>query len=186
MTLFVVGLGNPGRTNNRHNVGHRVIDCMLRILRPNDHFFADNIEVRAHKTDVLMNVSGPCVKKVLKGSDKLWVVHDDLEVPLGMVKWKYGGSASGHNGLRSINATCGVDYGRIRVGIGRPPEGVPVSQFVTTDHAPDELALISSTEERLARFVIDNIPIMHAADLPSLRQKYKAVCHNPHSASSKC
>ena len=173
MNLFIVGLGNPGRTNNPHNAGHRVIDHMLRILHPDDYFTVDDIKVRVHKTDVLMNVSGACIKKLIanKPLGGLWVVHDDLEVKLGAVKWKYGGSAAGHNGLRSINSTCGMDYGRIRVGVGRPADSrIPISHFVTTDHAPDELAIINATEEKLARFVIDNITMLHSKDLANLRK----------------
>ena len=119
-----------------------------------------------------MNSSGAYIKRLTTNAHitDLWIIHDDLEVQLGAVKWKYGGGAAGHNGLRSINNIYGINYGRIRVGVGRPNDSrIPISHFVTSDHNPEDFATITQTETQLAKFIIDSINLLYDRDLSQLR-----------------
>jgi PTH1 family peptidyl-tRNA hydrolase len=89
-----------------------------------------------------MNVSGdavaPLYRKHADGPGDLVVLHDDLDLPAGAVRLKRGGGTGGHNGLRSLKERLGTaDFLRIRVGIGRPPEGVDPADYVLTPPAPE-------------------------------------------------
>lgn len=143
MTL-IVGLGNPGKqyTNNRHNVGFMVIDKIL-----DDHSFSlaskSNFKGELFKTsDILllkpttyMNLSGESVRAVSDyyKPQKIIVIHDDLDLPFGTVKFKQGGGNGGHNGLKSIDAHIGSDYIRVRIGIGKPNDKNEVANYVLGD-----------------------------------------------------
>ncbi len=130
MTL-IVGLGNPTDKykNNRHNVGFMVIDKLV-----SDHK-ATNITKSAFKGELYksknllflkpltyMNLSGESVGAVVSyyKPDQIIVIHDDLDIDFGQIRFKNGGGHGGHNGLRSIDAHIGKDYDRIRVGISKP------------------------------------------------------------------
>ncbi len=76
----------------------------------------------------MMNNSGAAVSG--NKAEDLIVVHDELDLPPGEVRVKVGGGAGGHNGLRSIMNHLGGDFVRVRVGIGRPPEGMTVTDYV--------------------------------------------------------
>lgn len=156
--MFLIGLGNPNRRYNRHNVGHRVVDFVLQF---NSLFPAAN-------TNVYMNVSGSFARKYRH--DKLWVVHDDLEVPVGSVKWKYGGGTAGHNGLRDISRYI-PDYGRIRVGIGRPAGDV--AEYVLQDHPPEELEIMQKTERSVAEFIVQNQLLLDECEIEEIRKAWK-------------
>jgi PTH1 family peptidyl-tRNA hydrolase len=138
--LLVVGLGNPGRQyeETRHNVGFAVADALARAAGADawrEKFSALVTRGRLGATDVallkpqtFMNLSGQSVQpaaaffKVPAAS--LLVVHDELDLPFGELRLKQGGGHAGHNGLRSIIERMGTpDFGRLRVGIGRPPPG---------------------------------------------------------------
>jgi PTH1 family peptidyl-tRNA hydrolase len=138
--LLVVGLGNPGKSyeDTRHNVGFAAVDAVARAAGAEawrDKFSAQLTRGRLGATDVAllkpqtyMNLSGQSVQpaaaffKVAPSS--LLVVHDELDLPFGDVRLKAGGGHAGHNGLRSIIERAGTaDFGRVRVGIGRPPPG---------------------------------------------------------------
>lgn len=159
---LVVGLGNPGPTyaKNRHNVGAMVIAELAS--RSGDRLATH--KARAHVTTsrlgtgaggrpgpaaVLgvpmsyMNESGGPVKALLRfyslGTDRLVVVHDELDIPFGQVRIKTGGGEGGHNGLRSISSSIGVrDYVRVRVGIGRPPGRMDPADYVLRDFAGEQ------------------------------------------------
>jgi len=80
------------------------------------------------KPATFMNNSGSALAAY--GAENLIVVHDDLDLPVGDVRVKVGGGAGGHNGLRSVIQRLGSDFVRVRVGIGRPPVGVGVTDYV--------------------------------------------------------
>jgi len=89
-----------------------------------------------------MNLSGdavgPLYRKHADGPGDLLVLHDDLDLPMGAVRLKRGGGTGGHNGLRSLRERLGTaDFLRIRVGIGRPPEGVDPADYVLTPPVPE-------------------------------------------------
>jgi PTH1 family peptidyl-tRNA hydrolase len=85
-------------------------------------------EVTLLKPTTFMNNSGSALAGYR--TEDLIVVHDDLDLPPGDVRVKVGGGAGGHNGLRSIIQHLGPDFVRVRVGIGRPPVGVGVTDYV--------------------------------------------------------
>lgn len=137
---IVVGLGNPGReyASHRHNVGFMAVDKLAE--RVNADPFREKFSGELARATIAgeqavllkpmtyMNESGRSVQPALtffkaRPSD-LIVVHDELDLPYGDVRLKFGGGHAGHNGLRSIMAHLGTgDFGRVRVGVGRPPVG---------------------------------------------------------------
>lgn len=148
MILFV-GLGNPTQAyqNTRHNFGFMVLDEFLKnhkttlidkskfkgLLYKSDNFLA-------LKPQTYMNLSGQSVEAVKNfyKIERVVVLHDDLDIPLGSIRFKIGGSSGGHNGLKSIDAHIGSEYERVRLGIGKPMFKSQVVDFVLQDFTPDE------------------------------------------------
>jgi peptidyl-tRNA hydrolase, PTH1 family len=90
--------------------------------------------------------------------DFMVIIHDDLELPLGEMKRKETGSAAGHNGVRSIHLTLGTqDIPRLRIGIGRPPEGKAVDQYVLESFSSEEEESISQNVIPKALQALDDI-----------------------------
>src|SRR3989344_4308417 len=113
---LIIGLGNPDKEylNNRHNVGHLLVDRLLTT----DY----SPEMRVEKTDVYMNESGEFVarqKNFYKVSlDDLYVVYDDLDIPLGSYKISKGKSPRVHNGIISVIEKLGSeDFWHVRIGV---------------------------------------------------------------------
>ncbi len=139
MSPVVVGLGNPGRSyeRTRHNVGFLVVDELARrhggSWRSKKKAEAAPIGFGLKNGTLLkpttyMNNSGTALAGYKP--DQLVVVHDDLDLPEGDVRVKVGGGAGGHNGLRSTIQHLGNDFVRVRIGIGRPPPGMTVTDYV--------------------------------------------------------
>lgn len=142
----VVGLGNPGvrYASTRHNVGYMVVDELLEPveLRPLRGFKASGAvmeiggcRVLVVRSSTFMNTSGEAVGPIAQAygvsPDHVVVVHDELDLPVHKVRVKVGGNENGHNGLKSVSQWLGTrDYVRIRVGIGRPPRGETVPDYV--------------------------------------------------------
>lgn len=136
--ILVVGLGNPGEKyrNSRHNIGFMVLDALLRDLTSVEQTKWKNdsksksLQARVGKAllvkpRTMMNASGFTVVRLahyyrVKPED-IWVVHDDLDLPLGKIRIKTGGGSAGHRGIESIVKELGTEkFTRFRVGIGRP------------------------------------------------------------------
>lgn len=148
MIKLIVGLGNPGLQyeRTRHNAGFLFLDSMVEQTGGRwssaAHFQAEmsNIQIGGNKLVLLkpmtfMNRSGLSVGKVLRyfklATDELMVVHDELDLPEGVVKLKRDGGHAGHNGIRDVIAHVGTkDFYRLRIGIGRPPVGANVADYV--------------------------------------------------------
>lgn len=137
---LVVGLGNPGAkyAATRHNVGYMALDELADQLEPLPGIKA-RVEVRDGvayaRSTTYMNTTGeavgPLVERLGVPAERVIVVHDELDLPAGKVRVKLGGNENGHNGLKSITEALGTrDYLRVRIGIGRPPQGVPVPEWV--------------------------------------------------------
>lgn len=140
----IIGLGNPGKQYyyNRHNVGFRVVEQLAK-LHNGSFKKVDDMEL-AHITindkpiflvmpQTFMNLSGKVVPYLIKKgikADNILVVHDELELPFGKIKFKFGGSAKGHNGLKSIIGVIGPDFARLAIGIGRPEQREAVPDYV--------------------------------------------------------
>lgn len=147
MTL-IVGLGNPDLPykNNRHNVGFMVIDALLDDHPSSEKITKANFKGELYKAPSMlllkpttyMNLSGESVRAVddYFKPDQIIVVHDDLDLPFGTLRFKIGGGHGGHNGLRSIDAHIGSEYIRVRVGIGKPAHKSDVAKYVLSDFSP--------------------------------------------------
>ncbi|MBD3231690.1 aminoacyl-tRNA hydrolase [Candidatus Dependentiae bacterium] len=152
----IIGLGNPGRQyyKNRHNIGFRIIDELAQIFSAkwinlkDMNFVKINIDlgVNIHeifliKPNTFMNNSGDIVpflnKKGIKIEEVL-VIHDELQKKFGDMSIKFGGSARGHNGLRSIIEKAGSDFWRLRFGIGRPEQKSEVGNYVLSNFSKEE------------------------------------------------
>ena len=168
---MVVGLGNPGPSyaRTRHNVGFEVAELLATRMagRFSTHkrSGADVCEGRlAGRRAVLvkprsfMNVSGGPVTAALRffsvPLSELIVVHDDLDLPLGVVRLKRGGGEGGHNGLRSISKSLGSrDYLRVRIGIGRPPGRMDPADYVLKPFAATDRPAVALAYEEAAEAV---------------------------------
>ena len=148
MTL-IVGLGNPGKSyeQNRHNIGFMVIDFLVGELGASSisktSFQGDLFksgDVFLLKPTTYMNLSGKsalAVKQFYK-IDHVIVIHDDLDLPFGALRYKQGGGNGGHNGLKSLDTSIGSDYLRVRMGIGKPEHKSMVADYVLNDFDGDE------------------------------------------------
>ncbi|VEH02295.1 Peptidyl-tRNA hydrolase [Slackia heliotrinireducens] len=145
---LIVGLGNPGEEydHTRHNAGFDTVSLLAEELRVN--YWKTECGALTAKTtyrgeDVLlakpqsfMNVSGGpvkqlCAKYEVDPKTDLIVIHDELDIDPGTIRVKFGGGLAGHNGLKSIDAKLQTrDWLRIRIGIGRPPGRMPVTDWV--------------------------------------------------------
>ncbi len=145
---LVVGLGNPEEKykNNRHNVGFMVIDSLLDDFsceRISKNFKGDLYKNKNNfflKPLTFMNLSGGSVRAVQDyfKPDKIIVIHDDLDLPFGTLRFKFGGGNGGHNGLKSIDNYIGKDYFRVRIGIGKPVDKSKIISHVLSDFSKIE------------------------------------------------
>jgi len=163
--LLLVGLGNPSPNNkdNRHNIGFSVIDAInqkFKLSKQKPKFKGllttgkiEEEKIYAIKPLTFMNSSGICIKELIEyfkiNVKDVFVFHDDMDINLGKVKVKFGGSSAGHHGIESIDKNIGKLYSRIRIGIGRP-----TNNEATTDHVLDNF---SSDEKQNVEEIIKNI-----------------------------
>jgi PTH1 family peptidyl-tRNA hydrolase len=160
--LVVVGLGNPGDdyARSRHNLGVRVVSEVAARLevavdrrrwrslvgigtRPGSE---GRLWVVLPQT--YMNESGRAVRAALKDTgleaSNLWLVHDELDLPFCRLRIRRGGSAAGHNGLRSIIGALGTeDFVRFRIGVGKPPSAAVGANYVLGGFSRREQPLVS-------------------------------------------
>lgn len=164
--LLVAGLGNPGvnYANTRHNVGFMVLDFLLEKLQLAFDFDKKfNAQVatlhnKNHKIFFLkpytfMNLSGESIAPFVRYFDvtHTLVVYDDLDLSFGDIRFKYGGSSGGHNGLKSIDKAMGEGYLRLRFGIGRDAK-LDVVQYV-----------LSAFNEQEKKQLLDTMPHIQEA-----------------------
>ena len=137
--LLVVGLGNPGAqyAHTRHNAGADVVALLAerhggRLKMGKERSLVAELRVDGKRMAVAfpqtyMNDSGSAVAPLVRrfgitDLERLVVVHDELDLPVGRLRVKVGGGLAGHNGLRSIKAHLHSDaFTRVRIGIGKPP-----------------------------------------------------------------
>jgi len=153
---LVAGLGNPGSKYlfTRHNVGFMVLDNFLagvgdpiakeQFQAVTTKFKMENQDIVFAKPQVFMNKSGESVRPILDfykiDISQLIVVHDDIDQPFGQIKVQKNRGHGGHNGVRSISETLGVqDYIRLKIGVGRPPHPkMDVADYVLSRFSPEE------------------------------------------------
>ncbi|KAG7318399.1 hypothetical protein KOW79_018154 [Hemibagrus wyckioides] len=159
---LVVGLGNPGMNGSRHSVGMAVIAALAEHLGVSDQWKSDrhvsgevivtgyqDTQIVLLRPKLLMNVNGVSVAKAASRfsirPEHIVLVHDELDKPLGKLAIKHGGSARGHNGVRSCIDCLHTDVmPRLRIGIGRPSGNTPVDRHVLGRFSKEEQNTLSS------------------------------------------
>jgi PTH1 family peptidyl-tRNA hydrolase len=175
---LIVGLGNPGKTyaHNRHNVGFRCLNHLARLhsIQVKKHQCQSQtgsgkiagVEVLLAKPKTFVNLSGevvgPLMRRYKIKATDLIVIYDDLDLPLGKLRLRPGGSAGGHKGIKSIISALGSkEFCRIKVGIGRPTkeDGTTVTDedtivsYVLSDFIPHEEAVIKPAIDTVAEAI---------------------------------
>jgi len=154
--ILIAGLGNPGKEyeKTRHNIGFRVIDELAK-NKPSEAVLL--------KPQTFMNNSGEAVNTAvnfykIKLAD-LWVIHDDIDLPLGEIKISQNRGSAGHKGVESIIKKLGTkDFNRVRIGI-RPLRGKPeaVEKFVLQNFTKTEEKTIKEVIERTIQTIKDSV-----------------------------
>jgi PTH1 family peptidyl-tRNA hydrolase len=176
---LVVGLGNPGflYARNRHNIGFMCVNHLARL----QHIHFDRKQGYARtgignigphrvvlaRPQTFMNSSGDSVHRLVQllrvNPDDLVVIHDDMDLPIGKVRLRLGGSSGGHKGVESIIARLGTrDFYRVRVGIGRPEAegGSPAEKeeavigYVLSDFSGEERKLVEGALPQVSGAVV--------------------------------
>ncbi|MFA7056747.1 MAG: aminoacyl-tRNA hydrolase [Candidatus Cloacimonadales bacterium] len=154
---LIVGLGNIGEkySQTRHNIGFITLDFLaksnnLAFKKTKNYYFTKYSDAILVKPTTYMNLSGLAVQSVMtkfSNLDEILVVVDDLDLPFGQIRIRAKGGTGGHNGLKSITSSLGSDeYGRIRVGIGRP-DSKEVKDFVLDRFNKTEMKKINQLNE---------------------------------------
>lgn len=153
MKLFI-GLGNTGKQyeQTRHNIGHQFIE-ILKKANISDSKFDVNTG--------FMNESGLSVQKIVHfykvNLENFYLVHDDLDLPVGEYRIQFDRGPAGHHGVESIIGHLGSQaFNRIRIGIGKPPEFVDVADFVLQKFSTSEKKIIDETIDKITEEIICN------------------------------
>jgi PTH1 family peptidyl-tRNA hydrolase len=175
-TLLIVGLGNPGKEyeGTRHNIGFACLDV----------FAADNefdpwiqkkdlkcvctqktlgeTRVMLIKPTTFMNLSGEAAQAVTSfykiGAHDVLAVYDELDIPFGQIRTRSGGSAAGHNGVKSLIQHLGEDFGRVRVGIGpKQPEQMDSAAFVLAKFDETQQAKLKDLTREVTAILTETI-----------------------------
>jgi len=181
--LLLVGLGNPNpnNSNNRHNIGFLVIDAInqkFKLSKQKPKFKGllttgniDEQKIYAIKPLTFMNSSGICIKELIDyfkiDVKNVFVFHDDMDIDIGKVKAKFGGSSAGHNGIESIDKNIGKHYSRIRIGIGRPKQNSTGADHVLDNFSSDEIQDVESVTKN----IIKSLSILIKKDLDLFSSK---------------
>jgi len=165
----VVGLGNPGNQYNgtRHNVGYAVVDLLARSARAGSfrskfqaqvaELNEDGFRILLVKPETFMNLSGRAVRQLIDFYQlplaEVLVVADDVNLPLGKLRFRSKGSHGGHNGLRNIQEHLGTqEYARLRVGVDAP--GEDMVDHVLSRFRPSERPVIEDAVQLAAQAVM--------------------------------
>jgi PTH1 family peptidyl-tRNA hydrolase len=180
---IIAGLGNPGTEyeNTRHNVGFGVVDKLIQTLNPlacTSKFKADICEAHPEsgkvflfKSKTYMNESGEPLGEFCRyykiAPEEVLVIYDDLDLPVGKLRFSVGGSSGGHNGVQSIIDHLGVEFSRLRIGIGdNRAAGLPSEKYVLASFPPAEREIIEKAIEATHSI---SLKILGAGDAPSIQ-----------------
>ena len=180
--FLITGLGNPGSKYEltRHNIGFLVIDeitknLSLKTTINKSNFIAQLIKSSNSlfaKPQTFMNNSGQSIEAIASYynivNEDIIVIHDDIDLPFGTVKFKIGGGHGGHNGLRSLDAHIGKEYIRIRVGVGKPANKIDVANYVLSNFSKVEL----NTLEDIIVHIIKAIEAIKILPLVEVQSKF--------------
>ena len=181
--LLLVGLGNPGAryVGNRHNIGFMTLEAIAKRhgigpWRRRFQGVACEGPIGGERVLLLlpgtfMNESGRAVAEAAQfyklTAGDITVFHDEIELPPGKVRVKFGGGIAGHNGLRSITAHVGNDYRRVRIGVGHPGAKDLVEHYVLSDFAKSERGWV----EALIDILADNVDLLVRGQDASFQNK---------------
>ncbi len=154
---LIIGLGNLGKNYaaTRHNLGAMVVQLLAQATSPDANWdkwqnralistlIINQQQVKLIRPLTMMNESGTTVAKLVNfykiPTNNLWIVHDELDLPFGVIRLSWQSSAAGHKGVEGIIEELGTtDFWRFRLGIGRPPVGLPADQYVLANFTPTE------------------------------------------------
>ncbi len=171
---LIVGLGNPGQEyeKTRHNVGFMVLDKLTKEI-DSSSFHHDKkhkgeiAKVRLGEHEIIllkphtyMNLSGESLASVAKyyeiDPEKTIVISDDVNLELGQIRVRYSGEAGGHKGLGSIISHAGLDFWRIRVGIGQSDQ-IPLEDYVLQKFSDDENKIINESIDKITTYLIKSL-----------------------------
>jgi len=181
--LLFVGLGNPNpnNKNNRHNVGFHVIDAInqkFKLSKQKPKFKGllttgtiEEQKIYAIKPLTFMNSSGVCIKELTEyfkiEVKNIFVFHDDMDIDVGKVKVKLGGSSAGHNGIESIDKNIGKNYSRVRIGVGRPKNNSTGADHVLDNFSTEE----QQSMEDVTKNIIESLSVLIKKDLDLFSSK---------------
>ncbi|WP_105400931.1 MULTISPECIES: aminoacyl-tRNA hydrolase [Neorhizobium] len=181
--LIIAGLGNPGSqyAGNRHNIGFMAVDEIQRRpgFSPWSKKFKSLIsegelageKVLLIKPQTFMNLSGEAVGEAMRfyklGPENIIAIYDELDLPAAKARIKTGGGNGGHNGVKSLDAHCGREYRRLRLGIGHPGAKELVHNHVLGDFAKADQTWLSPLLDALA----DNAEMLVKAEDSQLMNK---------------
>lgn len=172
-SILVIGLGNPGDkyARTRHNAGFLAIDALGKklgiTLKKNADFHAevgegnvDGIKVVLAKPQTFMNESGSAVAALRDFfhaiPKNIWLITDDVALPLGTLRMRDEGSAGGHNGLKSVIATLDTElFPRFKIGVDAPPQNVPLEAWVLSRFSDDEMVMLKEVITQTVEAVMD-------------------------------
>lgn len=188
--FLIVGLGNPGKKyeNTRHNLGFITIDYLaekLDLSLKKNKFKSligegrvDGQKVVLMKPQTYMNNSGEAVREIMAffklSTDRLIVIYDDIDIPLGSVRIRKKGSSGTHNGMKSIIYSIkSEDFPRIRIGIGRGDERIDLISHVIGGFQEEEVAPLREAVKKAAEgsLSIISVGIDKAMNLVNIRNK---------------
>ena len=172
---LVVGLGNPGKEyeNTRHNIGFMVLDAYAKSYnltfsnKKFDGMYAECV-IAGEKVILLkplryMNLSGEVIKMYVDyfkiNIDDILVIHDDMDLDLGVVKIRYKGGTAGHNGLKNIELNLKTsNYKRIKVGIAKD-KNIDVVNYVLGKFSKEQLITLNASISKIIN-IIDEFPLI--------------------------
>lgn len=165
---MIVGLGNPGQeySGTRHNAGFIVVDELARQWEIDDwrsrqdalvaEYRGSGETVLLVKPQTFMNLSGTAVGALARWhkipAEDITVIYDDMDLPAGRLRLRMKGGSGGHKGIESILVHLGQEnFSRIRVGIGRPPAGWEVVNYVLSRFTTEEAPFMETAVKRAAQ-----------------------------------
>ncbi|OGC82771.1 MAG: aminoacyl-tRNA hydrolase [Candidatus Abawacabacteria bacterium RIFCSPHIGHO2_01_FULL_46_8] len=174
--ICIVGLGNPGKKyqTTHHNYGFLALDEFVRVHLPQAKWQLDKKQeteviedsladqkLLLLKPQTFMNNSGKAVKALCQHlpleTNHIWVIHDDIDLDLGVIRVRLGGTAAGHKGVQSVIDHLGTaNFWRIRLGIGPLPP-FELEHYVTMSFTAEELPAVAETNKKIAELLVQAI-----------------------------
>ena len=184
--IYLIGLGNPGKkySNSRHNIGFLLLENLSKkynsnfLLKDKLQSFCSEFKVNDSKyklflPNTFMNNSGDAVQAIVDwykiSLDQIFIIVDDIDLPLGKIRFRKKGSSGGHNGLKSIIEKLQThNFNRIRIGIGSPKSIKGTNTFNTISHVLGNISL----EEKLILDKVYKRVIESLEQLNSKKEEY--------------